>query len=103
MFASLLTKTEAISALVRTRQECCRLVEKSLFHLQPTKMLSVIDFLQVRSAARPPARLRAPGMHAGCMCATARMKQHACIVPPAALRRLPAGTHSLPACPRARR
>lgn len=47
VFASLLTKTEAISALVRTRQECVRLIDKSLFHLQHTKTLSVIDFLQV--------------------------------------------------------
>lgn len=47
VFASLLTKTEAISALVRTRQECVRLIDKSLFHFQHTKPLSVIDFLQV--------------------------------------------------------
>lgn len=47
VFSSLLTKIEAISVLVRTRQECVRLIEKSLFHLQHTKTLSVIDFLQV--------------------------------------------------------
>lgn len=48
VFASLLTKTEAINALVRTRQECVRLIDKSLFHFQHTKTLSVIDFLQVQ-------------------------------------------------------
>lgn len=47
VFSSLLPKTEAISALVRTRQECVRLMDKSLFHFQHTKTLSVIDFLQV--------------------------------------------------------
>lgn len=47
VFASLLTKQEAIQALVRTRQECVRLVDRSLFHLPGTKTMSVIDFLQV--------------------------------------------------------
>lgn len=47
VFASLLTKQEAILALVRTRQECVRLVDRSLFHLSNSKTMPVIDFLQV--------------------------------------------------------
>lgn len=48
VFASLLTKQEAIQALVRTRQECVRLLDRNLFHLSSNKTLPVIDFLQVR-------------------------------------------------------
>lgn len=51
VFASLLTKQEAILALVRTRQECVRLVDRSLFHLSSSKTMPVIDFLQVRFQA----------------------------------------------------
>jgi dynein heavy chain, axonemal len=46
-FSSLLTKAEVINALVRIRGECVKVMEKSLFHLFPTKTVTIPDFLQV--------------------------------------------------------
>ena len=48
VFASLLTKNEVITAIVKARAECVKVIDKSLFHLHPSKTLPVLEFLQVQ-------------------------------------------------------